>query len=199
MNPKSGRGYSWFETLRTPQFYLLWIMFVFGSGAGLMLISFAVSMASGSIANIGFVLVAALALGNGGGRLAGGVVSDRIGRTRGMLLVFTAQACTLGILALCGGIPVAVIICVAAIGFNYGACLSLFPSITADYFGLKNLGMNYGLMFTAWGCGSIMATVAGRIKELTGSYTPALALAAALCVVAAGMTFLVKPPKPDRP
>lgn len=199
VNPKSGRDYSWLETLRTPQFYLLWIMFVFGSGAGLMLISFAVSMASGSIANIGFVLVAALALGNGGGRLAGGVVSDRIGRTRGMLLVFAAQACTLGILALAGGIPAAVIICVAAIGFNYGACLSLFPSITADYFGLKNLGMNYGLMFTAWGCGSIMATVAGRIKELTGSYTPALALAAALCVVAAGMTFLVKPPKPIRP
>lgn len=195
VNPKSGVDYSWADMMRTPQFYLLWTMFVFGSGAGLMLISFAVSMAKGSIADIGFVLVAVLAVGNAGGRLAGGVVSDRIGRTRGMLLVFLAQAGTLGALSLMSNTPAVVVACVAAIGFNYGACLSLFPSITADYFGLKNLGMNYGLMFTAWGCGSIMATVAGRIKETTGSYASALVLAAALCIVAAGMTFLVKPPK----
>jgi OFA family oxalate/formate antiporter-like MFS transporter len=199
INPKTGRDYAWAEMMRTPQFYLLWTMFLFGSGAGLMLISFAVSMAKGSIADIGFVLVAVLAVGNAGGRLAGGVVSDKIGRTRGMLLVFVAQACMLGLLSLFSNHPGAVLFCVAGIGFNYGACLSLFPSITADYYGLKNLGLNYGIMFTAWGCGSIMATVAGRIKEATGSYTPALALAAALCIVAAGMTFLVRVPAAAHP
>ena len=59
---------------------------------------------------------------------------------------------------------------VLLIGANYGSNLSLFPSATKDYFGLKNFGVNYGFVFTAWGvAGLIMPWVNGRIKDATGS------------------------------
>ncbi|MFC1474664.1 OFA family MFS transporter [bacterium] len=190
----AARDYAWNEVLKTRQFYLVWVIFMFGAGAGLMLISFAKSMAMGAIEGIGFMLVAALAAGNSGGRIIAGAVSDKIGRPRAMFIVFLMQACILGILSRFGAVPAVTIFSVVMIGFNYGACMSLVPSITADYFGLKNLGANYGLIYTAWGAGSIMATIAGKIKVETGSYTSALVLSAVLCVVAAGMTFLVKPP-----
>jgi len=52
----------------------------------------------------------------------------------------------------------------AVVGFSYGACLALFPSKTADYWGTKNLGMNYGIMFTAWGVGGVFGPLfAGRL------------------------------------
>lgn len=188
--------YTWLEMMKTGRFYIIWIMFAFGAGAGLMLISFAKSMASGSIAEMGYMLVALLAVGNAGGRVAAGAMSDRIGRMTTLLAVYLLQAAMLAVLSLYGNHSAAVIIAVIAIGFNYGACLSVFPSITAGFFGLKNLGMNYGIVFTAWGVGSIMATVAGKIKVEYGSYTTALVLAAVLCVAAAAMTFAIRPAGP---
>jgi OFA family oxalate/formate antiporter-like MFS transporter len=185
----------WNDMLKTPQFYLLWTMFFFGAGAGLMVISFAKSMAVGSIKEIGFALVIALAAGNASGRVVSGLISDKIGRIRAMLIVFIFQAATLAAMSALSFSPFAVMAGVVLVGFNYGSCLSLFPAITADYFGLKNLGANYGVLYTAWGVGSIFATVAGKIKVATGSYTPAMALAAVLCLVAAILSLLVKAPR----
>jgi len=192
--------FCWKDMLKTPQFYLLWTMFFFGAGAGLMVISFAKSMAVGSIKEIGFALVIALSAGNAGGRVVSGLVSDKIGRIRAMLIVFVFQAATLAAMSELSSSPAAVMAGVVLVGFNYGSCLSLFPAITADYFGLKNLGANYGALYTAWGVGAIFATVAGKIKVATGSYTPAMALAAVLCLAAAAMSLAVKPlSKPNVP
>ena len=85
----------------------------------------------------------------------------------------------------------------ALVGFGYGANLSLFPSTTAGYFGTKNLGVNYGLVFTAWGVGGVFGSMtAGSIVDSTGSYGIAYAVAAGLCILAAGLTFATKPPTP---
>ncbi|MFH1736329.1 MAG: MFS transporter [Actinomycetota bacterium] len=82
------------------------------------------------------------------------------------------------------------------VGFNYGANLTLFPATTADFFRVKNLGVNYGLVFTAWGVGGVFgAQRAGTIFDNTGSYAGAYALAAGLFVVVAVMTFILKAPK----
>ena len=76
----------------------------------------------------------------------------------------------------------------ALVGFNYGACLSLFPSSAADLWGTKNLGLNYGILFTAWGVGGVFGPLlAGRIADTQGSYAPAYNVAAWLLV---GATFL---------
>ena len=92
-------------------------------------------------------------------------------------------------------------IAAALVGANYGSNLSLFPSATKDYYGLKNFGVNYGLVFTAWGIGGFMlAKFAGWVYDgaivasWKGSFNFAYYTSAALLVVAAGMTFLVKTP-----
>jgi nitrate/nitrite transporter NarK len=82
------------------------------------------------------------------------------------------------------------------IGFNYGTNLALFPSATKDYFGLKNFGTNYGLVFSAWGIGGfIFPRVSQMIVAQTGSSEAAYILAAFLLFVCAGMTFLIRAPK----
>lgn len=189
--------YEWHEMLRTPQFYLLWLMFAFASFAGLMIIGHMAKIAVKQLPSIdlGFILVAILAVGNASGRVVAGMVSDKLGRTRTMLLVFLLQAVVMGLLAKATSVPLLIIgaICV---GFNYGSNLSLFPSTTADYFGTKNLGVNYGLVFTAWGVGGVFGSmVAGKIVDLTGTYNMAFLVAAALCIVASAITFVTKAPK----
>jgi OFA family oxalate/formate antiporter-like MFS transporter len=81
------------------------------------------------------------------------------------------------------------------IGANYGANLALFPSITKDFYGLKNFGMNYGLVFTAWGVGGFMlARLAGQMYVKYQTFNIAYYGAATLLVLAAIMVFFVKPP-----
>jgi MFS family permease len=73
----------------------------------------------------------------------------------------------------------------AVVGFSYGACLSLFPATTADRWGTKNLGLNYGILFTAWGVGGVFGPIlAGRIADATGSYQLAYQIAAGLLMLA---------------
>jgi nitrate/nitrite transporter NarK len=85
------------------------------------------------------------------------------------------------------------------LGFNYGACLSVFPSAVKDNFGMKNFGINYGLVFTAWGVGGFLFPLfAGKLFEAakkatgTGSYDTAFLTAAAVLVLAAGLTFFAR-------
>lgn len=190
--------YEWNEMARTPQFALLWTMYAFSAFAGLMIIGHMAKISAAQLTSVdlGFLLVAVLAVGNASGRVVAGVVADRIGGTRTMFVVFVLQAVMMGVLALSGSagtlVPVA-----AAIGFCYGANLSLFPSTTAEYFGTKNLGVNYGLVFTAWGVGGVFGSLtAGTIVDSTGSYALAYAIAAGLCIAAALLSFATKPPAP---
>jgi MFS transporter, OFA family, oxalate/formate antiporter len=89
----------------------------------------------------------------------------------------------------------ALILISAILGANYGANLAIFPSITKDYYGLKNFGVNYGLVFTAWGIGGfVLSMLAGRIHDIQQSYTYAYYVAAALLVLGAAVIMTVKPP-----
>lgn len=189
------------EMLRTWQFYVLWFMYASGAGAGLMIISNLAKIASAQAGlELGFVLVAVLALGNGAGRIVAGLASDRIGRRLTMLICFALQAILIFLLSKTtvgsqlANPPVLAVIS-ALIGANYGANLALFPSLTKDYFGLRNFGVNYGLVFTAWGCGGFtLALLVGKVYDQTGSFNFAYHCAALLLVVAAAVTFTLKPP-----
>jgi OFA family oxalate/formate antiporter-like MFS transporter len=84
----------------------------------------------------------------------------------------------------------------ALIGANYGANLALFPSITKDYWGLKNFGINYGVVFTAWGVGGFMLSFfVGKLYDKYHSFTIGYYTASTLLIIAAILSFLVKPPK----
>jgi len=189
------------EMLGTWQFYVIWFMYVCGAGAGLMIIAKLDAIAKlQADVNLGFIFVAVLAVGNGGGRILAGMLSDKIGRKATFLICFVLQAVLIFLLSQAstdnalGTIPAMAIIS-ALIGANYGANLSLFPSITKDFYGLKNFGANYGLVFTAWGVGGFMlAKLAGSMYVKYQTFAIAYYGAAALLILAAVMTLLVKPP-----
>ena len=194
------------EMLATPQFYLLWFMYACGAGAGLMIIAKLSAIAKGLTGeDLGFVMVAALAVGNGAGRIVAGMASDKLGRQRTMFGCFVIQAAMVVFLSTAkqgapqASIPVLLVLS-ALIGANYGANLSLFPSITKDYYGLKNFGVNYGLVFTAWGVGGFMlALLAGKLYDVYQTFAYAYYGASGLLVAASVVTFLVKSPHAARP
>jgi MFS family permease len=178
---------TWREMLRTPAFYSLWLQYACAATAGLMIIGHMakiVAVQSANTIQIGFVFVALLASFNAGGRVFAGIISDKIGR-----IVTLASVCTMQALAMflfhgfttIGGF----VLGSAVVGFSYGACLSLFPATTADRWGTKNLGLNYGVLFTAWGVGGVAGpTLAGKIADATGSYAAAYNVAGGLLVFA---------------
>ena len=85
----------------------------------------------------------------------------------------------------------------ALIGANYGANLALFPALTKDFYGLKNFGVNYGLVFTSWGLGGFMLSLlAGKVYDKTQGFAFAYLCSCGLLVVAALVTFAVRPPHP---
>ncbi|NTU60208.1 MAG: OFA family MFS transporter [Deltaproteobacteria bacterium] len=187
------------QMLRTPLFYLLWIMFACGSGAGLMIIANITTIAKIGKIEAGFILVALLAVGNASGRIVAGLLSDRIGRLWTMFIIFAFQAVLMMVLRTGLSDMVAFIVVSMLLGFNYGACLSVFPSATKDNFGLKNFGVNYGLVFTSWGVGGfVFPLLAGATFEAAkratgaGSYDGAYLIAALVLVFAAALTFVTR-------
>jgi OFA family oxalate/formate antiporter-like MFS transporter len=189
------------QMLSTCSFYMLWFMYACGAGAGLMIISKLSPIASNQAGiQLGFLLVAVLAIGNGGGRIVAGMLSDKIGRKATMLTCFIFQAVLILLLSqaregnILAKVPVMAVIS-ALIGANYGANLALFPSITKDYYGLNNFGINYGLIFTSWGVGGFMlAFLAGKMFDIYQTYAIAYYSASILLVLAAIMVFFLKPP-----
>ena len=184
---KGGVDLTWRDMLKTFSFYTLWVQYACAATAGLMIIGHMakiVSVQSGNAIKVGFVFVALLAIFNASGRIIAGVISDKIGR-----IVTIALVCILAAIAMfffsgfttIGGF----IVGSAVVGFCYGACLCLFPATAADYWGTKNLGVNYGILFTAWGVGGVFGPMlAGRIADSTGSYAGAYNVAGCLLVLA---------------
>ena len=191
------------EILRQPTFWLLWVIYFIGSGAGLMVISSVSGMAKKTMGSQAFIAVAVMAIGNASGRIVAGVLSDKIGRRWTLLLVLLIQAglmfVAIPVTASTDGAKFIIVLLATFIGFNYGANLSLFPSFTKDLWGLKNFGMNYGVLFTAWGVGGFaLSSLAQRLKAGSGNFNSSFVAAGVLLLVGAALTFLIRPPPTDR-
>jgi OFA family oxalate/formate antiporter-like MFS transporter len=193
--PPARRDYDWHQMVRTRQFVLLWLMYGLTAFAGIMIIGHLAKITLLQTGlDLGFMLVAVLALGNASGRIVAGIVTDRIGAVRTMTIVFALQAVMMGLV---GFAESAYVLSGVAfvIGFNYGADLALFPCVVSEYFGQANQGVNYGVVFTSWGVGGVFGSMAaGAIVDATGSYALAFALAAVMCLLAAGLSVATHPP-----
>jgi MFS family permease len=185
------------ETIKTKAFFKLWVMFCIGSGAGLIIIGSVAGMAKQSMGSLAWIVVALMAVGNAGGRVVAGMVSDKIGRTRTMGIMLAFQGLIISSLIFIGeGSALLLVTAATLIGFNYGTNLSLFPSATKDYFGLKNFGANYGLVFSAWGIGGfIFPRVSQMIVAKTGSPETAYIMAAFLLFLSAGLAIVTRAPR----
>lgn len=192
-----GHNFTWNQVIETPQFYLLWIMYLLAATAGLMLIAHLPSIAviQANWKTAGFMLVVILSLFNAGGRLGAGVLSDKVGRTRAMMIVFMVQAVNMFLFMFYTSIP-ALVIGSAVAGLAYGAVFSLFPTTTAEFFGMKNLGVNYGLIFTGWGvAGVIGPMLGGMVADQTGAYSNGYIVAGVFLVIATLLVGTLKAPK----
>jgi len=192
------------QVLRTAKFYTLWVCFFIGAGAGLMVIGSAKGLAKASMGELAFLVVAIMAVGNAAGRIVAGVVSDKIGRanTLVIMLVFQAALMFLAIPVIDGTYsnPLAMPLLVTFMVFNYGTNLSLFPSFAKDLWGAKNFGMNYGVLFSAWGVGAFaLVRVAEMLKVKTGGFTMSFAAAGALLVVGAMLAGTLRTRKAEVP
>ena len=188
--------FQWHEMIKTPQFYLLWLIFCFGSLAGLMVIGQLSSIVyDQSGLSLGFILVAILAVFNAGGRVVAGVLFDKLGRTYSLVIILALQAVNFMLFGTYDTIATLVIGTMVA-GFSYGACLSIFPAATAMLYGVKNLGVNYGLVFTSWGAGGVFGgLIGGLVRDWTGTYNTAFFIAAALCFAGIILALLIKEPE----
>lgn len=191
---------NWPGMIKTRTFYLLWAMFVLAAAPGLMLLANARDIAAAQAPDwkAGVVLVMTIAIFNTMGRLVGGYVSDQIGRTRTMLLFFILQAVNMACFSLYQGAGW-LIFGTAAAGLLYGAIFTLMPAATADFYGLKNLGVNFGILFTAFGVAGVTGSMlGGRVRDLTQTYYVAYWIVAGMLVVAAALALLARPPQTKR-
>lgn len=182
------------EVLRSPKFYVLWFCFFIGAGAGLMVIGSVAGMAKASMGEMAFVAVAIAAVGNAAGRIVAGVLSDRIGRRATLFIMLAFQACLMFAAIPITANPNAVMLVILAtfMGFNYGSNLALFPSFAKDYWGLKNYGLNYGALFTAWGVGGfVLVQAADKIKAMPNGANNAFIAAGILLACGAAMSVFL--------
>ena len=200
------------EMLKTPQFYMTWITFLFSAIAGLMVIYCIKLFGIDALKANGVTAVVAsatagtamawYAIFNGLGRIVWGTVSDKIGRKVAIFLMCLFQGIIMLLFYKMGGVASMFILGACIIGFNFGGNFALFPAITADYFGNKNVGLNYGYIFVSYGiAGVIGPQIAGFFKDAAkGSSDPSIwvtpfIIAGVACLLGAAITLISKPPR----
>jgi len=196
LHVKPTRDLSTRQMLKTFYFYKLWFMFFAGATGGLMIIGHLSKIATLQLGgNVGFILVALAAIANATGRPVAGIVSDKLGRGKTMMVLYVLQAVILFFFSYLDTFWT-LLAGAAVVYFAYGSMLSVYPSACADAFGTKKLGQNYGILFSAWGAGGVFGPMlGGYIADSTGSYDTALKIASAILLAAALVAFTLKPAK----
>ena len=187
------------EALRTPTFWFMWIAYAFGCAAGLMVISqlvpFAKSVGIPSItlASLGLVVGA---VGNASGRILSGWMSDHLGRINVLRLMIGISMVAMPILYQVGGNAAALFVMLFIVYWCYGTQLSVNAATAADFWGTKNVGINYGLLFTAWGVAGLLGgRIGGKLFDKYHNYQMAFYTAAVLALIALVAELLAKRPK----
>lgn len=186
----------WTEMLRDPLFYVLWMMYTIACVSGLMIIGHASPIGQEVIkldpVTAAFA-VSLMALANTGGRVLWGISSDKLGQYPTLVTMFVLSAVMMALLNYVGSL-VPFVLVISVIAACFGGFFAIFPSITADLFGAKNLSMNYGILFTSYGVAAFIGPrLAARVKEINqGDYSVAFYTAAILCVFAIGLTLFAR-------
>ncbi|OGS42488.1 MAG: hypothetical protein A3K67_06265 [Euryarchaeota archaeon RBG_16_62_10] len=212
-NGNNGRrklDYAQKDMVRTRSFQLLWLMYALSATAGLMMIGNVKNLAiyldpsKTTMVVAEFQMIAGiLALFNAGGRIGWGTLSDRIGRANALKLMFVIQSAIL--FAAAGFFAVkpegelvqflGLTAFASLVGFTFGGNFALFPSITCEYYGTKNLGNNYGYVFTAYGIAGVLgALIPGLLAGSQSGFVYVFLAVGLASLVAFGFAMLVRQP-----
>ena len=186
------------EMVRKPTFYALWVAFCLGTTAGLMIISqltpFAASAGLTGTA-VASIIFAVSAVGSSSGRIASGWMSDFVGRLTTLRIMILVSAIAMPALFILREQAVVLYALIFVVYWCFGTQLTVFATTAADFFGTKHMGLNYGLLFTAFGvAGLIGPQIAGRVFDASGDYRNAFFIAGGLAVVALISLALARPP-----
>jgi OFA family oxalate/formate antiporter-like MFS transporter len=193
------------EMLRSWQFYMILLTFAFGASAGLMSIGLMklwpmqAMQAKGipvEVASAAATLAMAVffALFNGLGRILWGTISDRIGRKLSIIIMMATQGVFVILFQWMAGSQATLYLFAMLIGFNFGGNFALFPTMTADTFGTKFIGQNYGWVFLAYAIGGIFGPIMGGKLGDLGNFPLAFTICGILCFVAVLTIAVVRPP-----
>ncbi len=194
---EGGRDYTPGEMARTPQFWAAFAMLFLNVTAGILFISNAVPIMrelTGAVPAVAAAVYGTIALANALGRFLWGAVSDRVGRRAAFAAIYLLQVAVFLVVGrvhsmwMVAPLFALVLLC-------YGGGFGVMPSLVADWFGTRNLGVNYGWVLLAWS----LAGVAGPafvavVKDRTGTYAGALPVTAAVLAVAVLLPVVVRGP-----
>jgi len=199
------------EMIKTRSFQMLWLMYALSATAGLMMIGNVKNLAiyldpsKTTMVVAEFQMIAGiLALFNACGRIGWGTLSDRIGRTGALRLMFIIQAAILfaaaGFFALKPEGEMVQFFGLTAfaslVGFTFGGNFALFPSITCEYYGTRNLGNNYGYVFTAYGLAGVLgALIPGLLGGSQSGFVYVFTAVGVASLGAFGLAMTVRQPE----
>jgi OFA family oxalate/formate antiporter-like MFS transporter len=205
--PGAGRAQNtWSEMIKTPVFWIMYLMFVLMAAGGLMAtaqlapIAKDFKIASVPVSLIGLTLPAltfALTIDrvlNGLTRPFFGWVADHIGRENTMFIAFLIEGIGIYALSAIGRDPVYFVLLSGLVFFAWGEIYSLFPATVTDTFGATYATTNAGLMYTAKGTASLLVPLANVLMTVTGDWHAVFLTAAAMNIIAALLAlFALKP------
>ena len=194
------------EMLGKVQFYLIFFTFVVSAGAGLMSIGLMklypmeALQANGlsaieASAIAGTAMAVFFSLANGIGRIVWGMLSDKLGRKTSIIIMTATQGILVILFTYMAGSEILLYLGATLIGFNFGGNFALFPTITADTFGAKNVGQNYPFVFLAYGVGGILGPILGGLMGDVGNFPMAFTISGVAVLFGTVLMLLVKPAK----
>ncbi|MEA3477054.1 MAG: MFS transporter, partial [Bacteroidota bacterium] len=194
------------DMLKKLQFYLIFFTFVFSAGAGLMSIGLMKLYPMEALQNAGMSALEASAiagtamavffsLANGLGRIIWGMMSDKLGRKTSIIIMTATQGIIVILFTFMAGNEYLLYLGATLIGFNFGGNFALFPTITADTFGAKNVGQNYPFVFLAYGVGGIIGPILGGKMGDIGNFPLAFTISGIAVLVGTLLIIMVKPAK----
>ena len=198
----AGHDFVWQDMLKKPAFWTIWLIFVFGGMAGLMVIGTIRLFGIDALTAIGLdaenagaaagTAMAWYAIFNGLGRIAWGKVADSIGPKLAIFFMSVIQGFLMLSFYNMGTTALMLAVYASLIGFNFGGNFALFPTATAALFGSKNVGSNYPFVFTAYGIAGIAGPLLGGfVRENTGTFLMAFIPAGVVCLIGAVLALTI--------
>ena len=204
--PVVGANFTVSEMLKSYQFYLIFLTFVFSAGAGLMSIGLMklypmqalmdAGMSEAAASGVaGTAMAVFFSLANGLGRIIWGTLSDKLGRKNSIIIMTATQGILVILFTYMAGNEILLYLGATLIGFNFGGNFALFPTITADTFGAKNVGQNYPFIFLAYGVGGIVGPMLGGMLGDLQNFSLAFTISGVAVLLGTVLTIMVKPAK----